>query len=207
MNGMNLLSKTAARESAPWAALLFLLVTPGVCAAQSASAAKPEAAPGGEAKATTVFLVRHAEKADVPGSDPPLSEAGRARAEALARLLQSAGVKAVLTSQFQRTQQTAEPLAKRLGVAASAVPLAVKTSNPREVTEESIRELTKRVEAHAGGAVLIVGHSNSVPEVIRALGGDVVPKIDEGSFDDLFVVTVYGDGRAKVAHLKYGGGN
>ncbi|HLL77355.1 MAG TPA: phosphoglycerate mutase family protein, partial [Pyrinomonadaceae bacterium] len=170
-------------------------------------AAKPEAAPGGEAKATTVFLVRHAEKADVPGSDPPLSEAGRARAEALARLLQSAGVKAVLTSQFQRTQQTAEPLAKRLGVAASAVPLAVKTSNPREVTEESIRELTKRVEAHAGGAVLIVGHSNSVPEVIRALGGDVVPKIDEGSFDDLFVVTVYGDGRAKVAHLKYGGGN
>ena len=207
MSGMNLSRKTAARGLAPWAALLFLLVAPGVCAAQSTSAAKPEAAAGGEPKATTVFLVRHAEKADVPGTDPPLSEAGRARAEALARLLQSAGVRAVFTSQFQRTQQTAEPLAKRLGVAASAVPLAVKTSNPREVTEESIRELTKRVEAHAGEAVLIVGHSNSVPEVIRALGGDVVPKIDESSFDDLFVVTVYGAGRAKVVHLKYGGGN
>ena len=190
-----LFSKVAARGPAPWAALIFLLAAPAVCAAQGA---------GGEVKATTVFLVRHAEKADVPGSDPPLSDRGRARAESLARLLRSAGVRAVFTSQFQRTQQTAEPLAKRLGVAAAAVPLAVKQSNPREVTEESIRELTKRVEAHAGQAVLIVGHSNSVPDVIRALGGDTVPKIDEGSFDDLFVVTVYASGRAKVVHLKYG---
>ena len=198
---MNPFSKLAARGLSPWAALLFLLAAPVVCAAQDAAAGRGA---GGEVKATTVFLVRHAEKADVPGSDPPLSERGRARAEALARLLQSAGVKAVFTSQFQRTQLTAEPLAKRLGVSSAVVPLAVKTSNPREVTEESIRELTKRVEAHAGGAVLIVGHSNSVPDVIRALGGDAVPKIDESSFDDLFVVTVYANGRAKVVHLKYG---
>lgn len=198
----NLFSKTVGRGLSPWAALLFLLAAPAVCAAQDAAASGRVA--GGEVKATTVFLVRHAEKADAPGSDPPLSERGRARAEALARLLQNAGVKAVFTSQFQRTQQTGEPLAKRLGLTAAAVPLAVKTSNPREVTEESVRELTKRVEAHAGGAVLIVGHSNSVPDVIRALGGDAVPKIDESSFDDLFVVTVYANGRAKVVHLKYG---
>jgi phosphohistidine phosphatase SixA len=158
----------------------------------------------GEVQATIVFLVRHAERADVPGQDPPLSEAGRARAEALARLLQSAGVRGVYTSQYVRTRQTAEALSKRLGVPAVAVPLSAKTSNPREVSEESVCELTKRVEAHAGGAVLLVGHSNSIPEVIRALGGDVIPKIDEGTFDDLFVVTVYGAGRAKVAHLKYG---
>ena len=202
---MNLFSKTAARGLAPWAALLFLLAAPAVCAAQDAAAAGSAArAADGDVKVTTVFLVRHAEKADEPGPNPPLSERGRARAEALARLLQSAGVRAVFTSQFARTQQTGEPLAKRLGVGATAVPLAVKTSNPREVTEESIRELTKRVEAHAGGAVLIVGHSNSVPDVIRALGGDTVPKIEESSFDDLFVVTVYGSGRAKVVHLKYG---
>lgn len=207
MSGMNLLSGTAARRHSPWAALLFLLAAAGVCAGQGGAPAKPERAADGGGKVTTVFLVRHAEKADVPGSDPPLSEAGRARAEALSRLLQNAGVRAILTSQFLRTQQTAEPLAKRLGVAAAAVPLGVKTSNPREVTEESVRELTKRVEAHAGEAVLIVGHSNSVPDVIRALGGDAIPKIDESSFDDLFVVTVHGAGRAKVVHLKYGGGN
>lgn len=205
MSGMKLVSETAARRLSPWAALLFLLFAPGVCAGQGAAAAgRPEGGTGGEVKATTVFLVRHAEKADVPGSDPPLSERGVARAEALARLLQSAGVKAVYTSQYQRTRLTAEPLAKRLGVAATAVPLSVKTSNPREVSDESIRELTKRVEAHAGEAVLIVGHSNSVPDVIRALGGVAVPKIDESRFDDLFVVTVYGGGRAKVVHLKYG---
>lgn len=214
MSGMNLFFKTvvrgnlffkiAVRGRAPWAAFMFLLVAPVVCAGQDAAAAQAGRAADGGAKATTVFLVRHAEKADAPGPDPPLSERGRARAEALARLLQSAGVKAIFTSQYGRTQQTAEPIARRLGVSPTAVPLAVKTSNPREVSEESIRELTKRVAAHAGGAVLIVGHSNSVPDVIRALGGDTAPKIDESSFDDLFVVTVYASGRAKVVHLKYG---
>lgn len=201
---MSLFFKVAARGLSQWAALLSLALAPGVCAAQNAGAAKPGGAADAEVVVTTVFLVRHAEKAAGPGPNPPLSDAGRARAEALARVLQNAGVKAVFTSQFLRTQQTAEPVAKRLNVAAAAVTLNPKTSNPREVSEESIQELKKRVEAHAGGAVLIVGHSNSVPDVIRALGGDVVPKIDESVFDDLFVVTVYASGRARVAHLKYG---
>lgn len=186
-------------------ALLLLLASLAVYTGRVAEATGGLPRPAdGEAKVTTVFLVRHAEKADGPGQDPPLTEAGRQRAEALARLLQSAGVKGIYTSQFLRTQQTAEPLAKRLGVTASPVSLSMKPSNPREVAEESIRELTKKVEAHAGGALLIVGHTNSIPEVIRMLGGDAVPKIDESKFDDLFVVTVYGGGRAKVVHLKYG---
>ena len=205
MSGVNLLSKLADRRLSPWAVLLFLFVAPGVCAAQGGAAAgTPGRAGEAEFKVTTVFLVRHAEKANEPGPNPPLSDAGRARAEALARLLQSAGVKAILTSQFLRTQQTAEPAASRLGITPTAVTLTPKTSNPREVSEESIQELKRRVEAHAGGAVLVVGHSNSVPDVIRALGGDVVPQIDEKVFDDLFVVTVHGAGRARVVHLKYG---
>lgn len=204
MNMMKLPTSTFARRSSR-VALLFLVASMCVGAARVADATGgPQSPAGGETQVTTVFLVRHAEKADTPGQDPALSEAGRQRAEALARLLQSAGVKGIYTSQFKRTQQTAEPLAKRLGVAVASVPLSVKPSNPREVTEESLRELTKKVEAHAGGAVLIVGHSNSVPEVIRMLGGDAVPKIDESKFDDLFVVTVYAGGRAKVVHLKYG---
>jgi phosphohistidine phosphatase SixA len=203
--GMNLQSTNAARGRSSWSALLFILLASCACAGQTAKAdAKPERPDAADFKVTTVFLVRHAEKADVPGADPPLSEAGKSRAEALARLLQSAGVKAVYTSQYLRTQQTAEPIARRLGITSVSVPLSVKTSNPREVTDESIRELTKRVEANAGGAVLIVGHSNSIPEVIRMLGGDLVPKIDESRFDDLFVVTVYPGGRAKVVRLKYG---
>ena len=205
MSRMKLTSTTFTRRRSSRAAFLFLLASLVVCAGRIAEATgEPQRPADGEAKVTTVFLVRHAEKADGPGQDPPLSEAGKLRAEALARLLQSAGVKGIYTSQFQRTRQTAEPLAKRLGVTASPVPLSVKPSNPREVTDESIRELTKKVEAHAGEAVLIVGHTNSVPEVIRMLGGDAVPKIDESRFDDLFVVTVYAGGRAKVVHLKYG---
>src|SRR5215213_406066 len=199
---LKLLSATFARGRSSRAALLFLFATLGA-GRTGEVAGMPQRPADGEAKVTTVFLVRHAEKADGPGQDPSLSEAGRQRAEALARLLQSAGVRGIYTSQFQRTQQTAEPLAKRLGVTVSPVPLSVKPSNPREVSDESIRELTKKIEAHAGGAVLIVGHSNSVPEVIRVLGGDAVPKIDESRFDDLFVVTVYAGGRAKVVRLKY----
>ena len=202
---MKLPSTTFARRRSARSALLCLLAALCVCAGRMDEVAGRMQRPAdGEAKVTTVFLVRHAEKGDAPAQDPPLSEAGKQRAEALARLLQSAGVKGIYTSQFQRTQQTAEPLAKRLGITVSPVALGVKPSNPREVTEESVRELTKKVETHAGAAVLIVGHTNSIPEVIRMLGGDIVPKIDESKFDDLFVVTVYAGGRAKVVQLKYG---
>lgn len=205
MNMLKLPSTTFARRRSSRAALLFLFTALCVCAGRTGEVAgKPQRPAEGETKVTTVFLVRHAEKADGQGQDPSLSEAGKLRAEALARLLQNAGVKGIYTSQFQRTRQTAEPLAKRLGVAVSPLPLSVKPSNPREVSDESIRELTKKVEAHAGEAVLIVGHSNSVPDVIKMLGGDSVPKIDESRFDDLFIVTVYAGGRAKVVHLKYG---
>ncbi|HWS86467.1 MAG TPA: phosphoglycerate mutase family protein [Pyrinomonadaceae bacterium] len=194
---------TLALARRSWSALVLLLVSAVACAGQASDAKPaPADAPGG--RVTTVFLVRHAERAREPAQDPPLTDAGKARAEALARLLSGAGVKAVYTSQFARTKQTAEPLAKLLGVPASVVALSLKPDKPREVSEQSIRELKSKVEAHAGEAVLVVGHTNSVPDLIRELGGDVVPTIEESKFDDLFVVTVYAPGRAKVVHLKYG---
>ena len=153
---------------------------------------------------TTVFLIRHAERADEPRQDPPLTEKGVARSEALARLLSNAGVKAIYTSQFARTKLTAEPLAKQLGVTPTALSLKISPSNPRAIADESTKETVDKIMSHAGGSVLVVGHSNSIPDVIKMLGGDVVPTIDEKKFDDLFVVTVYANGKAKVAHLKYG---
>jgi hypothetical protein len=77
-------------------------------------------------------------------------------------------------------------------------------SNPREISQETIKEMAARVYERAGENALIVGHSNTIPEVIRGLGGDVVPTIDEKEYDDIFVVTVYARGKAKVTHLKYG---
>ena len=153
---------------------------------------------------TTVFLVRHAERAEEPRQDPPLTEQGVARSQALARLLGAAGIKAIYTSQFSRTKLTAEPLANKLGVTPTALSLKISPTNPRQIAEESTKETVDKIMSHVGGSVLVVGHSNSVPDVIKMLGGDAPPAIDEKKFDDLFVVTVYGKGKAKVAHLKYG---
>jgi phosphohistidine phosphatase SixA len=153
---------------------------------------------------TTVFLVRHAERAEEPRQDPPLTEQGVARSQALARLLSTAGIKAIITSQFSRTKLTAEPLANKLGITLTSLSLKTSPTNPRQIAEESTKETVDKILSHAGGSVLVIGHSNSIPDVIKMLGGDVAPPIDEKKFDDLFVVTVYAKGKAKVAHLKYG---
>lgn len=191
-----------ARRRSMWPVILLVAA---LCLLQSAARLEVEAQQTTEDKfkVTTVFLVRHAEKADAPRENPPLNDMGKLRSEALARLLGKSGVKAIYTSQFDRTIQTAEPLAKQLGI--TVTPLTIKSSqtNPREIAEQSIKEITDKIYERAGDEVLIVGHSNSIPAVIKMLGGDMVPTIDEQKFDDLFIVTVYGKGKAKVVHLKY----
>jgi broad specificity phosphatase PhoE len=131
----------------------------------------------------TVFLVRHAERADTsPGvsptmaADPDLSEAGRARAESLASALKDARITAIYTTEFKRTQQTAAPLAKVLG-------LTVKV-----VTSKSAADLLKQLKAEKGN-VLVVGHSNTVPDVIKALGVATPVTIGDDEFDNMFLVS------------------
>jgi len=155
-------------------------------------------------KVTTVFLVRHAEKAAAPAPDPPLVEAGNVRSQELARMLVKAGIKAIYTSQYLRTKQTAEPLAKQLGITSDVVEVRMSASNPREISRQSYEDVAKKVYEHEGEAALIIGHSNTLPEMIKALGGDVAPTIDEKDYDDLFIVTIYAKGKAKVTQLKYG---
>lgn len=157
-----------------------------------------------EFKPITVFLIRHAEREDEPKQDPPLSKIGISRSEALARLLSTAGIKAIFTSQYTRTKQTAEPLATKLGLTVTPFTLKTNPANPRQITEESTAEVTNKILEHAGQSVLVIGHSNSIPDVIKMLGGAVVPTIDEKKFDDLFIVNVYAKGKAKVVQLKYG---
>jgi len=157
-----------------------------------------------EFKPISVFLIRHAEREQEPKQDPPLSKEGIARSQALARLLGSAGIKAILTSQYTRTKQTAEPLATKLGLTVTPFTLKINPSNPRQIAAESTAEVTNKILERSGESVLVIGHSNSIPDVIKMLGGDVVPAIDERKFDDLFIVTVYAKGKAKVVQLKYG---
>jgi len=142
----------------------------------------------------TVILVRHAEKAVVPpeNKDPDLSAAGVARAETLKKMFADAGVAAVYVTQYKRTQQTAKPLAEKLGLTVT------------QVDARNTADLVKQVRAQsAGRVILITGHNNTVPEVIAALGGPKLPIIPETEYDNLFILTVMSDGSAKLLKLKY----
>jgi len=143
---------------------------------------------------TTVILVRHAEKKIEPANpDPDLSEAGQARAQELARMLANAGVTAIYATNFKRTQQTVKPLSDVARVQATII-------DAKQTTELANRILTN----NRGQTVFVAGHNNTVPEVIAALGGERLPIIPENEFDNMFILTIYRFGRAKVVKLKYG---
>lgn len=144
---------------------------------------------------TTVILVRHAEKNIEPNNpDPDLSPAGQARARELVRVLGVAGVNAIYGTQYKRTQQTAKPLADSLGL-----PVNVIDAKKTQDLVNSIRT------ANRGQTILVVGHSNSVPEIIAGLGGGSVPEVPDSDYDNMFIVEIYKSGSAKVTRIKYGG--
>ena len=138
----------------------------------------------------TVILTRHAEKTAEPPKDPPLSEAGKKRAELLASMLADSGVDAIYVTEFQRTQQTAAPLAERAHVKPTVLPA------------NDTAALVKAIRAQQNGVVVVVGHSNTVPEIIAALGG---PKVDipDPQYSNLFVLTV-GPSQSSLLRLHYG---
>ncbi len=139
---------------------------------------------------TTVIIVRHAEKS-APTGNIPLSEAGFERAQTLARVVSDAGISAIYTSKLLRTIQTAEPTARVLGLV------------PQQINE--VGALAKNIlDGHAGQTVLVVHHSDTLPELIVALGASTKPIIRDDEFDKLFVVTVYAPHKAKVMILRYG---
>src|SRR5262245_56801604 len=132
----------------------------------------------------TAFLVRHAERADSAGggkptmtADPELSEAGRERAASLATALKDAHITRIFATEFKRTQQTAAPLAKALGLTVTTVPA------------DNTADLVKRLKSGKGNA-LVVGHSNTLPEVVKALGVKTPVAIAETEFDNLLIVTL-----------------
>ncbi len=138
-----------------------------------------------------VFIVRHAERLD-ESTDPPLSDAGRARAARLAATLRDAGVTAVFATEYVRTLDTAKPLADRLGLTVQRVPAA------------DTAALVARVRALGAHArVLLVGHSNTVPDVLKALGDPAQVDIAADEYDSLFVVVPHDSSAPTVLRLKY----
>ncbi len=153
------------------------------------------APPGAQEDAiTTIVLVRHAEKQQT-GDDPRLTADGEERATALAHVLGEADVHAVYATQYARTQDTAEPLARRLGLDVAVV--SAEPSYPADMAE-IIRK------KHQGESVVVVSHSNTVPAIIRELGAEPVPSIEEEEYDDLYVVTMTASGQVDLLALRYG---
>ena len=147
----------------------------------------------GGPEVTTVILVRHAEKS-APSGDVPLSASGTARANELARVLGSVKLDAIYTTPFERTRKTAAPIAEKLGQKLVEI----------DAGKAYAAEMVKLIrEKHDGGIVLVVGHSNTTVDVIKALGGDV-PAMPDSTYDDLFIVTLVNGAAPRVLSLRYG---
>lgn len=130
------------------------------------------------AESPIIFLVRHAERAAISGrvpSDTGLSEPGRTRAQSLAQALKDAKLTAIFTSEYKRTQETAAPLAESLGI------------RPEVVAADDLRSLLSKMKS-ARGNVLVIGHSNTLPQIINALGVSERVAISESDYDNLFLV-------------------
>ena len=124
-----------------------------------------------------VVIVRHAEKAANGGNDPELSPDGQARADALASMLKDSGITAIFTSEFKRTQETAAPTAKSIGITPTIVP-----------AKETATLVSKLHELH--GNALVIGHGNTIPDLVKALGIDTPVNISEDDYTEFFVVTL-----------------
>lgn len=139
------------------------------------------------AQSELVVVVRHAEKGTDDPVDPTLSAAGVKRAEALAVALANADVDAIVTTQFKRALATAAPLATKLAIKPTV--LAVK----RGETAAHIAEVVAAVHAAraAGkGTILVIGHSNTVPLIVKALSGIAVPNICESQHANLYLLAL-----------------
>ena len=139
-------------------------------------------------EASLFVLVRHAEKVD-DSRDAKLSAAGEKRAQALARLLADMELNAVFTTDFRRTRDTAQPVARHFGVE-----LTVYDGADIAGFAASLRESSTRA--------LVVGHSNTTPALVRALGGDPGSAIDEYEYDRVYIVVVRG-GETTTALLRF----
>lgn len=144
-----------------------------------------------------VFVVRHAEKASATDPDPSLSEAGKARAGALAVALRDAGVTDVLVTPRKRTHETAAVVAAARELAAHVVPFGASTA-------EHIASVAAAVRAAKGNAVLVVGHSNTVNLIVAALGGPKLPELCDAEYANLFIVRIPAAGAPTFVRASYG---
>ena len=133
-------------------------------------------------KATTFYVVRHAERDNsAMTNDVPLSEAGRQRAEALKNELKGKKIGTVYSTNYVRTKSTAQPLADAVGV-------TIQVYDPRDST--FISRIVNTGDKDEEGNMLIVGHSNTVDDIVNKLiGRNVIPgDLPDTQYGDLFII-------------------
>lgn len=143
--------------------------------------------------ATTFILIRHAETVGA-GSNPGLSVGGQDRANELVTVLGNISLEAIFSTNYNRTTETASPV-------------AIDQSLPVEIYNPSQLEafVDTNIPIYKGKAILVVGHSNTTPDLLNILiGSNEYSTIAESEYDNMYIVTVYQKGNASVLHLKYG---
>ena len=147
---------------------------------------------------TLVVVVRHAEKATAPANDPPLSAEGSARAQALAAALADVRVSAIIVTATRRTSETAAAVARAHNLTPEVIGFG--TGVP-----EHAKAVASAVRRHAGGIVLVVGHSNTVPAIVDALGGPKGPDLCESQYSQMYLLVMpAGAGVSMRVHETYG---
>ena len=143
------------------------------------------AAIAAQSDATVVYLVRHAERAEDGTNDPPISQSGQQRAELIATLLSDAGITHIHTTDLKRTRSTGAPTSESTG-------LAMATYDPQDLTgfADQLRGMP--------GRHLVLGHSDTTPQLVEALGGDPSTPIEEMEYDRLYVLTLTSTGTSTV---------
>ncbi|MFA9273583.1 MAG: histidine phosphatase family protein [Candidatus Aquirickettsiella gammari] len=139
--------------------------------------------------AQTIFIVRHAEKID-ESRDPLLSLKGKQRAMNLAMHLRDADIKRVYTTEFQRTQMTAAPLADVRQLAST--PYAAKESL-------SFGKTLLTTDANT----LVVGHSNTLLDILKGMGITDVKPVADDEYDRLIIVTLNKNASPTYTLLRY----
>jgi phosphohistidine phosphatase SixA len=143
--------------------------------------------------------VRHAEKSTDDPRDPSLSAVGQERARALSAALKNSGVSDIYVTQYKRTRQTAEPLAQQFGIPITERP--INATNSATYARDLAQEIFTR---SAGKSVLVVGHSNTVPDIVQALSGSSVPAITDAEYDHIFIVVIPQSGPTRLMQIRFG---
>jgi broad specificity phosphatase PhoE len=138
--------------------------------------------------APVIFIVRHAEKASSGGKDPELSAQGQKRAEALANIVKDSKITSVFVTEFKRTRETAAPTARAVQV------------TPAVIAANDIAVLAEKLRTFNGNA-LVVGHGNTIPDLLKALGIATTVSIPEDDYAEIFAV-VLGDA-PQLVRLRY----